>query len=394
MFKSINKPFVSAIITAQLILLGSLYTGQAEAARRCSIRTLVEDSARSESTASRSRFSINEIEGVDRISLKAATITKVKKIFEKKDWDLGSRKKIKDIIEAAASNVKGNSREASIERANKMAEVGREILKAIKSDLKKDQVMLVTYMIAESVMRLEAVKTTEYKAGPELPVFKKKSTIHINKIHDLVESYVDGTAGYRDLPQDGGFLSWPEIRGLYTNNSWSIGLRDHDMYHMHYSYAHPYYLAVNFQSSRSINDRRYIYISALWESVDTFRTGLESNIANYYKRKNMSAEEGMLELGSATEKELDAIERVVGAPDSVGSFNELSYAQGWRPTKTKFARRSTTVSEEVLLKELSDFINESKARMAVRSNSRYGNYHRLGPGNTVGRDQNTIPGYD
>ena len=107
----------------------------------------------------------------------------------------------------------------------------------------------------------------------------------------------------------------------------------------------------------------------------------------------MSAEEGMLFLGSATEKELDAVERAVGAPDSVGSFTELSFAQGWRPTKTKFARRSSNVSEETLLKELSDYINESKARMAVRSNSRYGNYHRLGPGNTVDRDQNTIPGY-
>jgi hypothetical protein len=390
MLSAFGKYFFSSLLTTQLLIAGSLYTSSAEAAaRRCSIRTLVEESARTESSNS---FSINDISGVEKIKLKPATITKLKKVFDKKGWEL-SATKIKEVIESGAKMIKGNSRTPSIERSNEMAELGKEILKATKADLNKEQSKIVTYMIAESVMRLEAIKTSDYKTGAALPVFKKKSTLHIDQFHDIVESYVEGTTGYVDLPQDGGFLSWPEIRGLYANNSWAIGLRDHDMYHLHYSYGHPYYLAVNLHSSRSINDRRYILISALWESVDTFRTGLEGSISSYYKRKNMTAEEGMLDLGTATEAELAAIEAAVGSHENVSSYNQLAYNAGWRPTKTKFGRTSINVSEATLQKEITDYINESVARLKVASKKKYAKYHRQGPGVTVTTSEEAIPGY-
>lgn len=389
MLNVLSKYVFSTVLTTQLLLVGSLYSNSAEAARRCSIRTLVEESSRSGSSSS---FSINDISGVENIRLKPATITKLKKAFEKKDWELNTNK-IKEVIEGAAGLIKGNSRTGSIERSNEMAEFGKEIMKAVKADLNKEQTKMVTYMIGEAVLRLEAIKTTEYKTGAALPVFKKKSTLHINKFHDIVEDYVNGTEGYTELPQDGGFLSWPEIRGLYANNSWAIGLRDHDMYHLHYSYGHPYYLAVNLHSSRSINDRRYIMISALWEAVDTFRTGLESSIASYYKRKNMTAEEGMLDLATMTEAELTALESTVGSHQQVSSYNELAYNAGWRPTKTKFGRTTINVSEATIQKEITDYINESIARLKVRSNKKYANYHRNGPGSTVERSEEAIPGY-
>ncbi|MEQ1723254.1 MAG: hypothetical protein ABL930_08755 [Pseudobdellovibrio sp.] len=390
MLNFLSNYVFSTVLTTQLLIVGSLYTNSAEAAaRRCSIRTLVEESARAENTSS---FFINDISGVEKIKLKPATITKLKKVFDDKGWEL-SATKIKEVIEGGAEMIKGNSRTPSIERSNEMAALGKEILKAAKADLNKEQTKMVTYMIAESVMRLEAIKTSDYKTGEALPVFKKKSTLHIDKFHDLVESYVDGTTGYADLPQDGGFLSWPEIRGLYANNSWAIGLRDHDMYHLHYSYGHPYYLAVNLHSSRSINDRRYILISALWESVDTFRTGLESSISSYYKNKNMTAEEGMLDLGSATKAELAAIEAVVGSHQNVSSYGELAHSAGWRPTKTKFGRTSINVSEATLQKEIVDYINESVARLKVAANKKYAKYHRQGPGVTVTTSEEAIPGY-
>lgn len=390
MLNVLSKYVFSAALATQLLVVGSLYTSNAEAAaRRCSIRTLVEESSRSSSS---SGFVINEISGVEKIKLKPATITKLKKAFDKKGWEL-SATKIKEVIEGAAELIKGNSRNGSIERSNEMAEFAKEIMKAVKADLNKEQTKMVTYMLGEAVLRLEAIKTTEYKTGAVLPVFKKKSTLHINKFHDIVEDYVNGTEGYTELPQDGGFLSWPEIRGLYANNSWAIGLRDHDMYHLHYSYGHPYYLAVNLHSSRSINDRRYIMISALWEAVDTFRTGLESSIATYYKRKNMTAEEGMLDLATMTEAELTALEATVGSHQQVGSYNELAYNAGWRPTKTKFGRTTINVSEATLQKEITDYINESIARLKVRSNKKYANYHRNGPGNTIATSEEAIPGY-
>ena len=271
----------STAIASQLLIVGSLSFNHAEAASRCNIRTLIEEG----STSRTSGFHVSKLDGLEKIKLKATTIKKLKKVFEKYDWEL-SATKINEVIEGAAELIKGNSRTPSIERSNKMAEIGREILKAASTDLNEAQTKMVTYLIAESVLRLESMKISEFKAG-DLPIFKKKSTLHVTKVHDLVESYVDGTTGYADLPQDGGFLSWVEIRGLYANNSWAIGLRNHDMYHLHYSYGHPYYFAVNMHTARSINDRRYAMTSTLWESIDTFRTGYESAIARHFRSKNM-----------------------------------------------------------------------------------------------------------
>lgn len=379
----------STLIASQLLIIGSLSIINAEAAPRCSIRTLLEESSHSSSTG----FQVSKLEGADKIKLKVATVKKLKKVFNDNGWEL-SATKITEVIEGAAELIKGNSRTPSIERSNKMAEIGREILKAADSDLNASQKKMVTFLVAESVLRLEAMKMTEFKASADsFPVFKKKSTLHVDKIHDLVESYVDGTAGYRDLPQDGGFLTWTEIRGLYANNSWAIGLRNHDMYHLHYSYGHPYYFAVNMHSSRSINDRRYAMTSSLWEAVDTFRIGYENSIARYFKSKNMTAEEAMLFLGSASEKELDAIDRDAGSHTNINSLTEMSYANGWRPTKTKFGRNSTSYNEATLTSELADFINTSIARLKVSANKKYAKYHRQGPGVVVEADESAIPGY-
>ena len=376
----------STLIASQLLIIGSLSINTAEAARRCSIRTLVEEASR----ATAGEFHVSRLDGVDKIKLKPTTLKKLKKVFEKYEWELNATK-ITEIIEGAAELIKGKSRTPSIERSNKMAEVGRDILNAASGDLNAAQTKMVTYMIAESVLRLENFKITEFKEGVDLPVFGKNSTLHLDKFHDLVESYVDGTAGYRDLPQDGGFLTWIEIRGLYANNSWAIGLRNHDMYHLHYSYGHPYYFAVNMHTSRSINDRRYAMTSTLWEAVDTFRTGYENSIARYFKEKNMTAEEGMLFLGSATELELTQIEAVTGSHTQLNSLNELSYSGGWRPVKTKFGRDTTSYNEATFVTELADFINTSLVKLKAPANKKYANYHRRGPGVVGEVDESAIP---
>lgn len=387
MNKLLKRNIFSVAVALQLALTGTLYSSNAGAAARCNIRTLVEESARAESNG----FLVSRLEGADKIKLKAATIKKLKKIFDDNGWEL-SATKITEVIEGAAGLIKGNSRSPSIERSNKMAEIGREILKAADGDLNTAQKKMVTFLVAESVLKLEAMKMTEFK-GTEasFPVFEKKSTIHVDKIHDLVESYIDGTAGYRDLPQDGGFLSWPEIRGLYANNSWAIGLRHHDMYHLHYSYGHPYYFAVNMHSARSINDRRYAMTSSLWEAVDTFRTGYENSISRYFQNKNMTAEDAMLFLGSASEKELDVIDRDASSHTNNSSLAEMSYGNGWRPLKTKFGRNSTSYNETTFQTELAGFINTSIERLKVAANKKYAKYHRRGPGVVAEMDEAAIP---
>jgi hypothetical protein len=195
------------------------------------------------------------------------------------------------------------------------------------------------------------------------------------------------------MSQDGGFLSWPEIRSLYANNSWAIGLRDHDMYHLHYSYGHPYYLAVNTHASRSINDRRYFMISSLWESVDTFTASYESAIASYMKNKNITPQEGMLLLATASEAELTKIESEIGKASEDSNFRLLSYKNGWRPSKTEFGRDGARYDESTFASEIQDFINKALKNIETAAKKKYVNYHRLGAGNKSDVDEDRVAGY-
>lgn len=386
MFKKFNLSLLSAAVATQLLLTGVLYTSPAEAAPRCSMRALLEQSSRAEFE---SGFNLMTLTGVEKVKLKAPTVKALKKAFDKKNIELKTNN-IKSVIETAARAIKGEATKGNVENSNKMAELGREILEIVKPDLKPDQVKMVSYMIAEAVLRLENFTISEFVADREIGAFSKKSAVHIDKFHDLVESYIDNTASYRDLPNDAGLLAWPEIRGLYSNNSWIIGIRHHDMYHLHYSYGHPYYLAVNLMVSRSVNDRRYMMISSLWESVDSFKTSYERNIAYHMKDKGMTSEEGMVYLAGATEKELDAIDAALGGVDQVNSSRELSYAQGWRPTRTKFGRDSLDYNDATFLSEINNYINESLKRMSKEGSERYVNYHRKGPGVTVEVSEDSI----
>lgn len=386
MLKNLKHNLLSAFVATQFLFTGVMYTSNAEAAARCSMRALLEQSSRA---AFESGFNLMTLSGVEKVKLKPSTVKKLAKIYEAEGLDLKTNK-IKSILELAARSIKGESVTGSISQANKMAEIGRKVLETVKPDLKTDQVKMVTYMIAEAVLRLENFTITEFTTDRETAAFSKKSAVHIDKFHDLVESYIDNTAAYRDLPNDAGLLAWPEIRGLYSNNSWIIGIRHHDMYHLHYSYGHPYYLAVNLMVSRSVNDRRYMMISSLWESVDSFKATYERNIAYHMKDKGMTAEEGMVYLAGATEKELDAIDAAIGGVDQVNSSRELSYGQGWRPTRTTFGRGHLEYNDATFLSEINNYINESLKRMAKQGSERYVNYHRKGPGVTVEVSEDSI----
>lgn len=385
---SLNKKIFSALI-ASFLFAGTLTLSQNSmaAAGRCAALFGVEAPA-----TTSSNFTINEILGSDKMRLRQNSVRNLRKAFTKAGLEF-QEATLPKIIESAASQIKGRSRTGSIERSNRMAELGREIVKATRGDITtKAQKKMLTYMIAESVLRLESFRITDYKPDTANSVFKQPSVFHITDFHSLVKSYIDGTKKYTDLPAEGGVLDWLDIRNLYANNSWIIGIKDHDMYHLHYSYGHPYYLAVNMHSSRTINDRRYMMISALWESVDNFRTGYEESISSYIRGKGMSTEEGMLFLGSATEKELDSIDAEIGtARSEIYNYDQIAYGSGWRPLKTRFGRNTTNYNESTFLREMTDFINESLRLMQNPANKKYYNYHRNGPGSNSSRDENTIP---
>lgn len=340
---------------------------------------------------SRPSFRINEIRGVDQITLSAKALRDLRQIFEAAGLQF-NQTSIHRIIESAAAQIKGNSQNGSLEKSERMATLGRQIMRTLNSELNtKPKKYLVNYLIAESVLRLESFRISDYQPDQQNSVFKNPDAVHITGFHALVRSYIDGTSTYANMGGSSSVLQWPSIRHLYANNSWIIGIKHHDMYHLHYAYGHPYYLAVNFHTSRSMNDRRYILASALWESVDTFRTDFEKAVADYFRGRRMSPEEGMLFLGSATNREITAIETYVAERTSDTDYvNQISFSEGWRPLLTRFGRNRTDYNESTFLSEVNNFVNQSLELMADPSQRRYINFHRDGPGQSTNRDQNTI----
>lgn len=342
-------------------------------------------------------FKIKSVGDVDQIKLSQQSLKQIKNVLD--DLNLSSKStKIKNIIEVVANHFdkmvihKVGDIPAAIKKSDGMAEAGQKILSIVKSELNPEQFKTVQYVVAESVMRIESIKIEKFvKEAPKVFENSAENILHVDQFLDYVQHYVDGSRKYTTSFERVGLLDWQDIRHLYSNNSWIIGIKDHDMYHLHYSYGHPYYLAVNLLSSRSVNDRRYILISALWESVDNFRSRYENRVANYFQNKNMTAEEGMLELGTASEEMLTRFESEIGATDSMGYTDDVSYGSNWKPAKHKFGRATEFNSETDYVKEINSFINDSKRRTALPENAKYKKYHRLGPGQVVETSQENIP---
>lgn len=340
---------------------------------------------------------LHKIRGSESLAMKAATYTKVKALFSEHGVELSS-KKITEALVAMGEHIRNGSSEPSLVKSEKTAKILNKFYDLAEGDLTKDQKLMFGYLVGETVLKMERMQLKKFKKTDTPEVFSQSGALHIKDFHKMVESYIDGTALYRNLGSDVGFIEWPDIRHLYSNNSWGIGLRDHDAYHLHYAYGHPYYLAINFMSSRGINDRRYAMISAFWEAVDTNQTGFESKMSAFFQAKNMTPQEGMIYLARATKEMLDEVEGI----DSQTVNNAYSYERnavdvarnynigvnsGWVPRLVKFGRTSAPEDMGVYDKEIEKFINKSLQLRADTANKRYYNYHREGPGKTSATDE-------
>lgn len=354
----------------------SFFQSTSLAARAC--RVVVADTP---------SVALNRLKGDIKLNVKGETLAKVKQLFGEAGIELYT-KNIVEALEGASEVLREGSNQPSVEKSDKLAELGDKLITIVKNDFTKAQNLQIGYHVAEAVLKMERIELSKYGSTPS-QIFNKDGALHVKDFHKYVESYIDGSSLYANLGSEVGFISWPDIRHLYSNNSWGIGLRDHDMYHLHYAYGHPYYLAVNFQASRSINDRRYMMISSFWESIDSNQTGYESKMAGYFKHRRMSPQEGMIFLGRATKAMLEEIDRFgYGTAESSGYFQQVSYTAGsWKPQATKFGRTSFATNHEVYDKELQDFINKSIDLLADPTNKKYYNYHRKGPGKTSARDE-------
>lgn len=373
-------------IAAGTLSLASLQKAEA-AARQCRVMFAAEEVA----------VDLLKLKGDDKLNVKQAKWARVKAIFAEFGIDVYS-KNLTESIAAAAEIIRDGSTEPSIDKSETMAKLGDKLIKAVESDFSKAQNLALGFHVAESVLKIERIKLDTFDTTKEEPsVFKAKGALHIKEFAKYVESYIDGTPLYANLGNEVGFITWPNIRHLYSNNSWGIGLRHHDMYHLHYAYGHPYYLAVNFMTSRTINDRRYMMVSSYWEAVDTNQTGFEGKMGGFFKSLNMSPQEGMIYLGRATKEMLDKVDAF--RPNSGTALNEIggfgvSYASGeWKPQLIKFGRTAFAKSHDVYDKELQDFINAALVNIANPEKTKYVNYHRQGPGHVSDVDDDTSKGY-
>lgn len=387
-----NKSFL--VKTFFFLLLATaisvtIFTNQAEAARTCRV---VADGERA------GAVELQKIRGSESLLLKGATHKKIKALFVRSGVEL-TTKKVTEALIILGEHIKNGSDEPSLAKAEKLAKILNKFYDLAAEDFTKDQKLMFGYLVGESVLKMERLQLKKFKKTDTPEVFSSGGVLHIKDFHKIVESYIDGTALYRNLSSSVGFIDWPDIRHLYSNNSWGIGLRDHDLYHLHYAYGHPYYLAINFMSSRGINDRRYTMISALWESVDTNQTMFESKMSEYFKQKNMTPQEGMIYLARATKEMLDEVEGITAETNSgTNSYynetaNEIAVEKnigvnsGWQARLVKFGRTGVAEDIEVYDKELEKFINKSLQIRADKANKKYYNYHRKGPATTSATDE-------
>ena len=385
-----NKVLVKSLFSLALVA-GLSITGfvqRADAARSCRVATNGERAG---------EVVLQKIRGSESLAMKPTTYTKVKALFSEHGVELSS-KKITEALVAMGEHIRNGSDEPSLVKSEKIAKVLNKFYDLAVGDFSKEQKLMFGYLVGETVLKMERMQLKKFKKTGTPEVFSQSGAVHIKDFHKMVESYIDGTALYRNLGSDVGFIAWPDIRHLYSNNSWGIGLRDHDLYHLHYAYGHPYYLAINFMNSRGINDRRYAMISAFWEAVDTNQTSFESGMSAYFQGKNMTPQEGMIYLARATKEMLDEVEGIT----SQSTGNNYSYGRnalevartynigvnsGWVPRLVKFGRTSVPEDIEVYDKELEKFINKSLQLRADTANKRYYNYHRKGPGKTSATDE-------
>lgn len=386
-----NRALLNSVFTFVLIAGWSVTTfvERAEAARSCRVATQGERAG---------EVVLQKIRGSESLAMKPATYTKVKALFSESGVELRS-KKITEALVALGEHIRDGSDAPSLVKSEKTAKILNKFYDLAEGDFTKDQKLMFGYLVGETVLKMEQLQLKKFKKTDTPEVFNQSGAVHIKDFHKMVESYIDGTALYRELGSEIGFINWDNIRHLYSNNSWGIGLRDHDLYHLHYAYGHPYYLAINFMTSRGINDRRYAMISAFWEAVDTNQTGFESRMSNFFQQKNMTPQEGMIYLARATNKMLDEVEGIDSqttrstnsyferyAADVVRS-NNIGLSSGWVPKLVKFGRASAPEDSGVYDKELEKFINKSLQLRADPANKRYYNYHRKGPGKTSATDE-------
>lgn len=360
------------------------YINVAEAARSCRVATMSDRELLTELTT---------IKGSNKLNIEGRTFTKVKALFAEEGITLRT-KNLREALIVAADKIRGGSETPTLAKSEKMAVLGEKLLEIVKNDFTKPQFMMISYYVGESVLKMERIPMKKYKKSDAPAILSTNGVLNIKDFHKMVESYVDGTAAYRDLPADVGFIDWTDIRHLYSNNSWGIGLRHHDMYHLHYAYGHPYYVAVNFQASRGINDRRYAMISSFWESVDTNQTSFESKMSHFFRDKNMTPQEGMIWLARATKSMMSEVDRYNDGDGYYGretsqevvNDNNIGLRNGWTPYAVADGRRSAPEDLGVYDKEIEDFINKSLAKRANTANKKYYNFHRLGPGRTSATD--------
>lgn len=365
-------------------LTSTVFINYAEAARSCRVATMSDRQLLTDLTS---------IKGSDKLNVEGRTLTKVKALFSEEGINLRT-KNMREALIIMADKIRDGSETPSLVKSEKMALFGDKFLELVKNDFNKAQFMMISYYVGESVLKMERIPMKKYKKTDAPNILSTNGVLNIKDFHKMVESYIDNTAAYRDLPSDVGFIDWTDIRHLYSNNSWGIGLRHHDMFHLHYGYGHPYYIAVNFQASRGINDRRYAMISSFWESVDTNQTTFEGKMSRFFRDKEMTPQEGMIWLARATKSMMAEVDRYNDGNSYYGNEtaletvndNNIGLRNGWTPYAVANGRRSAPEDLGVYDKEIEDYINKSLIKRASTANKKYYNFHRLGPGRTSATD--------
>ena len=207
------KSVFSLVLIAGLSV--STFSERALAARSCRVATSGERAG---------EVVLQKIRGSESLALKASTYTKVKALFSENGVELSS-KKVTEALVAMGEHIRNGSDEPSLARSEKAAKILNKFYDLAEGDFSKDQKLMFGYLVGITVLKMESLQLKKFKKTGAPEVFNQSGALHIKDFHKMVESYIDGTALYRNLGSDVGFIAWPDIRHLYSNNVMPARLR-------------------------------------------------------------------------------------------------------------------------------------------------------------------------
>lgn len=198
-----------------------------------------------------------------------------------------------------------------LEKSEQMARFAQEILSTLPNGTAPEKRELIQYHLGVAIMNLELMPTQLWVENPKSLLSRNKNeSISIGPLQfaEWTQAYIKKSALYTNSNQSfGDVLDANLIRDLFAHNHWPITAKKHDSRHIHFAVGNPLGAALVLKSSRTLNLKRHVLISMLFEGVERFQFRSEFALTKLMYERGYNLTTGLLYVATATETQLDEL---------------------------------------------------------------------------------------